>query len=78
MALDEYEEGFTVEILDDFFGKLRTALVPLIKQIREKQELVQDGFLNQNYPIEKQKELCRFLAEYIGFDFNRGLTTGSQ
>ncbi|MCI8895593.1 MAG: carboxypeptidase M32 [Lachnospiraceae bacterium] len=78
VALDEYEEGFTVEILDDFFGKLRTALVPLIKQIREKQELVQDGFLNQNYPIEKQKELCRFLAEYIGFDFNRGVMAESE
>lgn len=78
VALDDYEEGFTVEILDDFFGKLRTALVPLVEQIRKKQGLVQDGFLNQGYPIEKQKELCRFLAEYIGFDFNRGVMGESE
>lgn len=78
VALDEYEEGFTVEILDGFFGKLRTSLVPLVEKIREKQELVSDGFLNQSYPIEKQKELCRFLAEYIGFDFNRGVMAESE
>lgn len=78
VCLDDYEEGFTVEILDDFFGKLRTALGPLVQKIREKQELVSDAFLSQTYPVETQKELCRFLAEYIGFDFNRGVMAQSE
>ena len=30
VLLDDFEEGFTMEILDDFFGKLREALVPII------------------------------------------------
>lgn len=72
VALDDYEEGFTVEILDDFFSRLRTALVPLVQKINEKKDLIQTDFLQQHYEVEKQKRFCRFLAEYVGFDLNRG------
>ena len=72
VALDDYEEGFTVAILDEFFSKLRTALVPLVQKVNEKKDWIQTDFLQQDYDIEQQKSFCRFLAEYVGFDFNRG------
>ena len=34
------EEGFTMEILDDFFGKLREALVPVIQKVNEKKDMM--------------------------------------
>lgn len=34
--------------------------------------------MNQQYDIAKQKEFNHFLAEYIGFDFNRGVTADSE
>ena len=34
--LNEYEEGFTQDVLDDYFDKIKAALVPLIHRISEK------------------------------------------
>lgn len=78
VLLDEFEEGFTMEILDEFFAKLRTALVPLIQKIREKADFISNDFLHQDFPVARQKEFCRFLAEYIGFDFDRGVMGESE
>ncbi len=73
IQLDDYEEGFTMEILDDFFLKLRTALGPLVQKIREKSDFISTGCLCQTYDVDTQRSVCRFLAEYIGFDFDRGV-----
>ena len=78
VLLDDYEEGFTIDILDDFFGKLRTALLPLVQAIREKKDFINQDFLHESYDIETQKKLSRFVAEYIGFDFNRGTISESE
>lgn len=72
-ALEDYEEGFTVEILDNFFAKLKDALGPLVKKISEKPDFISQDCLQVHYPADTQKKFCHFLAEYIGFDFNRGL-----
>ena len=77
VLLDEYEEGFTMEILDEFFCQLREALVPLVAQIRKKPDWISIDCLRKNYDIETQKKLSHFLAEYIGFDFNRGVMAES-
>ena len=73
VALDDYEEGFTVEILDHFFSSLRQSLGPLVKKISEKPDFISQDFLHKTYPADTQREFCHFLAEYIGFDFNRGI-----
>jgi len=78
VMLNDFEEGFTMEILDEFFGKLREALVPMIQKIREKKDFIDTSFLHKSYDIETQKKLSRFMAEYIGFDFNRGTIAESE
>lgn len=78
VILDEYEEGFTTAILDDFFGKLREELVPLVQAIREKPDHISTECLHKEYDVEVQKKLSRFLAEYIGFDFDRGVMAESE
>lgn len=75
--LDDYEPGMTVEKLDEFFGYLRGELVPFLKEIKNRGRGVDKDFLMRKYPVEKQKELSRKLAEYIGFDFNRGIISVS-
>lgn len=77
VLLDEYEEGFTMEILDDFFHQLREALVPLVAQLREKSDYISIDCLRKKYDIDTQKKLSHFIAEYIGFDFNRGVMAES-
>ena len=78
VALDDYEEGFTVEILDRFFGKLKDALGPLVEKISQKPDFISQDCLRKTYPADRQRQFCHFLAEYIGFDFDRGLMGESE
>lgn len=75
--LNEYEEGLLTADLDVFFDKIRTAVVPLLKKVTAQNDRIDKAYNSQNYPIDKQKEFCRFLAEYIGFDFSRGVMAES-
>lgn len=77
ILLDEYEETFGMKELDRFFGKLKAEIIPLLKRISDAEE-IDDSFLYQDYEIEKQKELNHFLAEYMGFDFKRGVIAESE
>jgi carboxypeptidase Taq len=77
VMLDDYEETFDMEALDRFFGKMRKEIVPLLAKIREK-EAVDYPFLYAEYDIEKQKEVGRWLAGYIGFNWKRGVLAESE
>ena len=65
--LNEYEEGMTMETLNAFFAQLREAIVPLVSKIQEAQQ-VEDGFLNQSYPVERQKKFSEYLMGILGLD----------
>lgn len=78
VLLEDFEEGFTTEVLDKFFGELKEGILPLADKIKEKEDTVRADFLRKSYDIEKQKEFNRFIAEYIGFDFNKGVIAESE
>ena len=65
--LNEYEEGLTMEVLDEFFGKLRDNLAPLIAKIG-KAAPVDDAFLTRNYPIDVQRKFSDYLMDVLGTD----------
>ena len=73
IMLDDYEKGFSMENLDEFFGLLKKELVPFLKKVMGEGKKIEDGFLKGDYPEEKQEELARFLAGYVGFDFDCGV-----
>lgn len=73
VMLDTYEKGFNMENLDRFFGILKEELVPFLKQVTESKKKIDDGFLTGDYSEEKQEKLGRFLAGYVGFDFDKGV-----
>ena len=73
VMLDTYEKGFNMENLDRFFGILKEELVPFLKQVTESKKKIDAGFLTGDYPEEKQEKLGRFLAGYVGFDFDKGV-----
>lgn len=77
LILSDFEEDFNMEKLDIFFGKLKDALIPLIKEIKEK-EKPDSGFIFQQFDIDKQKQFAHFIAEYVGYDFNRGILSESE
>ncbi len=75
--LDNYEEGFTTPVLDEFFGQLKEAIVPLLRKVSEKNDSIDTGVLTQEFDISAQREFCRYLAEYLGFDFDHGVIAES-
>ena len=77
VMLDDYEKGFSMKKLDEFFGLLKEELVPFLKKVTQSRTEIRDDFLTGDYPEEKQRELAEFLAEYVGFDFKRGVLAQS-
>lgn len=73
VMLDLNEKGFHMEHLDKFFGELKETIVPLIRDIRVRGKKIENGFLTGDYPEDKQREVAEFLAEYVGFDFKKGV-----
>jgi carboxypeptidase Taq len=71
--IDDYEPNMTVKKLNVFFQTLRKDLVPFIEKIKLNKDKVSDKLLKLKYNTEKQKEFSKFIAEYLGFDFNRGI-----
>ncbi len=68
--LNEYEEGLNMQTLDAFFSQLRTALVPLIHAIGQKEQ-IDDSFLKRSYPIEQQRKFSEYLMQVMGIDPDR-------
>lgn len=68
--LNEYEEGMSMAVLDEFFAQLRKTIVPLIAKIRQAKP-VDDSFLFRHYPVEIQRKLSDELMEVMGLDRNR-------
>ena len=67
--LNKYEEGMNTAVLDEFFGKLREKLVPLIARIQEVPQ-IDDSFLYRHYPVESQRKFSDYLMEVLGMDRN--------
>lgn len=78
VMLDDFEKGFSMKELDAFFGLLKEELVPFLKKVMTEGKQIEDDFLKGDYPEDKQEKLGRFLAEYVGFDFNRGVLAVSE
>lgn len=78
VLLKEYEPDFTCKDLDNFFGLLKKELVPLIRRAKKESEKIDDSFLHRSYDVEEQAKFNRYLAEYVGFDFDRGVILESE
>ncbi|MCI8505409.1 MAG: carboxypeptidase M32 [Lachnospiraceae bacterium] len=80
VLLSDYEEGFSVEKLDAFFGELKEGLGPLVENVvkRNKAQPESYDFLFQSFDIEKQRHWNKWLAAYLGFQFSRGVFSESE
>lgn len=73
ILLEDFEPGFSMEQLDIFFEKIKKELVPFLHEVQKKCENVDKSYNEQTYPVDKQQIFCKWLAGYIGFDFNKGV-----
>ena len=66
--LDGYEKGLNTETLDGFFAQVRSKLVPVIEKIKTNGYQPDTSFLNQFFPVEKQKQLTAYLMSIMKMD----------
>ncbi len=69
--LDEFEKGCTVELLDRTFTGIRPRLKNLLDEITSQQQ-VDDSFLYQFFPKDRQWEYGLYLIDQLGFDKEAG------
>ncbi|NPC92704.1 carboxypeptidase M32 [Bacillus sp. WMMC1349] len=70
--LDLYEPGVTVDTLDQLFAELRKSIVPLVQKIADSPNKPDTSFVYKHFPKERQRELCHFFLEKLGYDFDAG------
>ncbi|MCL2575216.1 MAG: carboxypeptidase M32 [Defluviitaleaceae bacterium] len=75
VVLDDFEEGMTIAIYDEFFAKLRETIVPLLKAIVNSDKKIDNAFMHEYVDIETQRKQAKFIAEKIGYDLDRGYLT---
>lgn len=64
--LNEYEKGFTMDVLDPYFAQVKAELVPLLRRVKDIP--VSDGFLYKSYPVPLQRKLSDELMRVMGID----------
>ncbi|MEP6749162.1 MAG: carboxypeptidase M32 [Bacteroidota bacterium] len=69
--LNQYERGCTVHLLDKVFSTLQQPLQNLLRKVTACKQ-VDDAFLTQPYPREKQWQFGMELIKQLGFDFEAG------
>jgi carboxypeptidase Taq len=77
VLLGDFEECFMIKELDTFFDQVKEEIIPLLKEVAKKAETVDKSYNYLNYDTDKQREFCKYLSGYIGFDFNRGVIAES-
>jgi carboxypeptidase Taq len=71
--LDLFEPGMTTAQVDAVFTELKEGLVPLLEEIVEEGEPVDESFFTeQTYPVDKQWDLTEVTLRDIGYDFSHG------
>ncbi len=75
--LDDYEEGMTIERYDQFFGTLRSDLVPFTKKVHSEGRKIDDSALYQFFPKSDQRKFLEYLAGALRYDLKRGMISES-
>lgn len=77
VLLNDYEKGMDSEKLDKFFAELKKEIVPLLRKIQEKKNESKNKL---EVKIDKniQFDFAKYLAGYLGFDFERGILDISE
>ncbi len=70
--LDRFEPEMKSAQVKVLFDEMKAGLVPLVQAINERQGVVDDAFLHQDFDETKQWDFGLQVIKRIGFDFERG------
>ncbi|MHA1967189.1 MAG: carboxypeptidase M32 [Candidatus Hodarchaeales archaeon] len=70
--LDEYEPGFTSEMIDNLFNELREGIIPIIKKCQNASKQPDMSLINRNCSIDIQKMISEDVSKLVLYDLERG------
>lgn len=70
VLMDDYERDMNQQDMDAFFGELKSALTPLIGEIKEAGQ-PEMSFMEGPFDVERQKALSQAVMEIMGLDRTR-------
>ena len=73
VLLDDFEEGMDMTKYDEFFDKIKSELVPFVKEILAAKGEENDAFIDRKYPKAKQKAFVEYLLDVFNYNLDRGV-----
>jgi carboxypeptidase Taq len=70
--LMKYEHGMTLARLDTLFAELKATLVPLVRAVAAKGDVIRTDFLQRDYDEAAQRAFALDIAQQFGYDLSRG------
>lgn len=68
VLLNEYEKGLTTATLDDYFARLKAAIVPLLHRVATEGKAPRTDFVTRNWPVAQQRQLSAELMRLLCVD----------
>lgn len=68
ILLDRFQLGMNMEKYDAFFDKVKEALIPLIKQIKEHGKKIDNSILFTKYDVKEQEAFMKELNQFMNVD----------
>ena len=68
--LNDFEKGSSIEVLDAYFAKLKSEIVPLVKKIQNSKKVIRRDFLSNKVEIYKQERFSNWLLEHEALDMD--------
>jgi carboxypeptidase Taq len=68
VVLDDYEPGGRTRDVARLFDELKGELRPMIAEVAQHHDRVDDSLLYGDFPVDRQRRLVRWLLEQMGFD----------
>ena len=68
VLLDDFDEGMKTTEVRAVFDELKTELIPLIAEITERADAVDNSCLTGHFPIEKQRAFALEVLAQLGYD----------
>ena len=69
VLLDDFDEGMKTTEVRAVFDELKTELIPLIAEITERADAVDNSCLTGHFPIDKQRAFALKVLEQLGYDY---------
>jgi len=70
--LDKYETNMKTAEVRAIFAAAKAELVPLRQAVDDSPVKLDDSIVHRPYDVEKQKAFAHYIAEALGYDFERG------